>query len=327
MECLQFVDFQNVTFTSATRGTLDGNGKKWWGLPGIGYLVRQENRPRLFHLRNSKNILMEKIFFLNAPYWTTLIEGVDGLEIRYCDIDARRDKADGHSFIDMTAFNTDGYDVTGKNVWIHDCSVWNQDDCVAVKDGSENMVIERINASGLGLTIGSIGGSTVKNITFRDCYMHKTVKGIYMKFRGSGTPGSITDILYENIVMDSPTQWPIWIGPAQQSDSDNLCAAHPCSLCWPTLPGAKCDPPASGTYANITLRNITINNPKQSPGVIMANSTNPMRNVIFENVVVNNPGKRPWGDDYYKCENVEGVATGTTHPVPPCFKDLTVRRK
>ena len=26
----------------------------------------------------------------------------------------------------MTAFNTDGFDVSGKNVWIHDCQIWNQ---------------------------------------------------------------------------------------------------------------------------------------------------------------------------------------------------------
>jgi hypothetical protein len=139
-------------------------------------------------------------------------------------------KDDGHNIIDTTAFNTDGFDVTGKNVWVHDVSIWNDDDCIAVKDGSENMLFERVNASGLGLTIGSIGGSNVRNITFRDCYMHKTVKGIYMKFRGSG---NISDVLYENIVMDEPEQWPIWIGPAQQSDSVDLCAAHPCSICWP----------------------------------------------------------------------------------------------
>ena len=63
--------------------------------------------------------------------------------------------------------------------------------------------------------------------------MHNTYKGIYMKFRGEGT---IEDVTYENIVIDNPSQWPIWIGPAQQSDSKNLCAAHPCSICWPTLP-------------------------------------------------------------------------------------------
>ena len=55
------------------------------------------------------------------------------------------------------------------------------------------MLFERITASGIGLTIGSIGDSLVKNITFRDCYMHHTLKGIYTKFRGNGR---IEDVLY-----------------------------------------------------------------------------------------------------------------------------------
>ena len=80
----------------------------------------------------------------------------------------------GHSAWDLAAFNTDGFDVSGRNVWIHDVRIWNQDDCIAVKDGSEDMLFERIEASGIGLTIGSIGASTVRNITFRDCHMHKT---------------------------------------------------------------------------------------------------------------------------------------------------------
>ena len=46
---------------------------------------------------------------------------------------ARRTNEDHHGIIDLTAFNTDGFDVTGKNVWIHDCTVWAQDDCIAVK--------------------------------------------------------------------------------------------------------------------------------------------------------------------------------------------------
>ena len=70
-----------------------------------------------------------------------------------------------------------------------------------------------------GLTIGSIGNSVVNNITFCDCYMHHTWKGIYMKFRGSDTEegGRVSNVLYENIYMDAPEQFAIWIGPAQQS--------------------------------------------------------------------------------------------------------------
>ena len=44
------------------------------------------------------------------------------------------------------------------------------------------MLFERINASGLGLAVGSIGDGAVRNVTFRDCYLRDTVKAIYLKF-------------------------------------------------------------------------------------------------------------------------------------------------
>jgi polygalacturonase len=177
-QCLHFDNSNNVTFTStsAEKGLIDGRGKKWWGIPGIGYLHYGENRPKLFEVDHSTNILVENIYYKDSPYWTFWVHNVDGLEVRNCEITANRTDKEMHDIIDMTAFNTDGFDVTGKNVWIHDCSIWNQDDTIAVKDGSENMLFERINASGVGLTIGSIGDSTVRNITFRDCYMPNTYK-------------------------------------------------------------------------------------------------------------------------------------------------------
>jgi hypothetical protein len=339
MEFMSFTNMTDFTITSSAlptpgargadagarngAGMIDGKGQKWWGIPGVGYLERGENRPRLVHLNGpSRNVKIERIFFKDPPYWTTSLHVEDGLEIADCKIEAWRISHDSHTIIDLSAFNTDGFDVTGKNIWIHDCTVWNQDDSFCIKDGTSDVVIENINASGVGLTIGSIA-SNVNNITFRNAYMHHTVKGIYMKFRGGGT---ISNVLYENIVMDEPEQYPIWIGPAQQSDSSNPCAAHPCSLCWPQIPGAECIAPDQARYVNVTLRNIVVNSPKGNPGVILANTSVPMQNVVFENVVVNNPStkKTKWGTNYF-CEGVAtGVATGTTSPVPPCFKDETV---
>lgn len=295
LECLHFSNLKNVTFTSTDEGTLDGRGAKWWGIPGVGYLIRKENRPRLLKISDSEDVLVERLFLKDSPYWTFLASGVRNLEVRFSRIEARRNSDDGHNTIDLTAFNTDGFDMSScDNVWVHHCSVWNQDDCFDVKDGTSNVVIEHVNASGVGLTIGSIA-SEVRNITFRNAYMHHTVKGIYLKFRGSGL---VADVLYENIVMDEPEQWAIWIGPAQQCDGcsvADLCSTDggPCSLCWPKVPGTHCNAPDGGRYANITLRNITINNPKQSAGVLIANASVPMENIVFHNVVVNNPANKP----------------------------------
>merc|ERR1711924_273885 len=136
--------------------------------------------------------------------------------------------------------------------------------------------------------------------------------------------GLIEDVLYQNITIDEPTDTAIWIGPAQQSDSSSLCAAHPCSIFWPTLPTAKCGLPADALYSNITLRDITINSPQKPHSFVMANATSPMQGVLFDNVVVNNPGTKKGVDYYMTCEGVSGgVATGRTSPVPSCFADNT----
>jgi len=333
-ECWYGEYWENVTFTSSLPagnfGTFDGQGAKWWGVPGIGYLELGENRPRLMHLFGGKNLLFEKIFFKNSPYWTFDASDVDGLEVRHCKIEARRTDKDGHGVIDITAFNTDGFDVSGNNVWIHDSSVWNQDDCIAVKgDRSTNMLFERIEASGLGLVIGSVGGGAHhSNITFRDIHMHKTVKGIYTKFRESASvddPALIENVTFENIVMDEPEQYAIWIGPAQQSDSSNPCASHgACSLCWPSVPGAKCQAPTGGSYKNIVLRNITVNSAAGSPGIIMGSQSAPMEGIVFEDVKFNNLGSSSHFGMEYLCQGVAaGVAKGSTFPVPQCFKDET----
>ncbi len=309
---------RNVVFTSSGMGTLDGSGKAWWGV--LNYWKYGENRPRLFFINNGTNILVENIFFTNSAYWTFWCRGVDGLEVRFCNIENKMSStSDSHDITELTAFNTDGYDVSGNDVWIHDCSVWTQDDTIAVKDGSTNMVFERIEASGIGVTIGSIGGSTVKNITFRDINMRNTYKGIYMKFR-AGHDGRIEDVLYENVYMNKPSQWPIWIGPAQQSDTINICHNAPCSICWPQIKWAKCHP-SNSRYKNIHLKNITIVDldPTMSPGVILANDGNPMENVVFEDVVVKGSTK-----NYHTCKGVKnGSATGKTWPLPKCLHDQT----
>jgi len=327
LEAMSFINCNNVTFTSSNKldkGLIDGHGNAWWG--AIQYCVHRENRPRLLYMHNSSNILIEYIYFKDSPYWTTYLSDVKNVEIHHSNVSARLGKKDHHDLFDLTAFNTDGFDVSGDNVWIHDVEIWNDDDCIAVKplsrvgqqaQCSQNMLFERINASGIGLTIGSVGANSnhncVRNITFRNAYMYHTWKGIYVKSApGSGT-GSISDVLYENITMDGPTGWSIWIGPQQAGYHDQ------CSLTWPRNPFANCPVNPNVSVENITLRNVLINSPKESPGVILGNDTNPMQNIVFDNVVVTNPGSRPWGKQYYKCEGVRNfTAIHGTDPAPTC---------
>ena len=211
-------------YGSAKRGIIDGHGSEYWGIPFLGYIELIEFRPDLLVLNRTSNVLIEYLIFQDAPLYTLHLHDQDEIKIRYTSIVARRTHDDGHTLFDLSAFNTDGIDVSGTDVYIHDVDIWNQDDCIAVKDSflgtSSNMLFERIHASGLGLTIGSIGGTTVSNITFRDSFLYKSYKGIYMKFRHDefrDTAGLVENILFENITMLEPEQWGVWIGPAQQA--------------------------------------------------------------------------------------------------------------
>jgi len=182
-ECFFFEQLNYFTFTSSlplgNKGVIDGSGIHWWGL--AEYLLIGENRPRLLSIYNSTNLLVENILLKNSPYWTFLANDIANLEIRNTDVDARfNPNIQYHNLNEMTAFNTDGFDVAGTNVWIHDCNIWNDDDCIAVKEQrsnsihspcSQNMLFERINASGLGLVIGSIGKSLSYSIQHLHCIL------------------------------------------------------------------------------------------------------------------------------------------------------------
>jgi hypothetical protein len=222
----------------------------------------------------------------------------------------------------------------GRDVWIHDCSIVNDDDSIAVKplqqlnpgnvnaNCSENMMIERMNITGMGLSIGSVpphaGRNCVRNITFRNILMPGTGKGVYIKSNpsciadGSKT-AIITDILYENITINKPDWWAIWIGPQQQHEPGQA-LGQKCALDYPV--SKSCPTQGCVDFRNITLRQIKIVHPLLSPGVLLGNKSNPMQ-VTFDRVIVDKPALFPF-DKTYKCESVQGTATDST-PKPPCM--------
>lgn len=147
--CIQLAKCRNVTLTSSHKqtyrdgGMIHGSGWEYWGVPLVGYLQVVEHRPILFQVNDTEDLLMENIVFKDAPYWTVLLENVNRVEIRYISIMNRRTTRPGHGIVDMSAFNTDGIDVSGHNVHVHDVEIWTQDDCIAVKVGTAGKVYNR----------------------------------------------------------------------------------------------------------------------------------------------------------------------------------------
>ena len=85
--------------------------------------------------------------------------------------------------------------------------------------------------------------------------------------------------------------------------------------------------PLSSSLPSLRSLLLSLSSPSLPPLFLLSSpqASSPMINVTFDGVVVNNPStkKTKWGTNYL-CEGVKsGVATGTTSPVPPCFKDRT----
>lgn len=312
---IYFLNFTDVIFTSTVsetdqkwveNGIIDGNGKKWWGIASYlkNDVLGRRQRPKLFNIYESENILFENILLKDSPNFNFKCGDCKNLEVRNSKIDCRfNPEHDTHGLREITAFNTDGFDVSGRDIWIHDVEVFNEDDSVCIKYQNqgkksrctENVLVENVIASGVGLSIGSLypkpDGSCIRNITFRNAYMPKTFKGIYLKTMPgeAGETGLISDIRYENITITEPNNWPIWIGPQQAFGPvfDNACP-----LVWPFR---NSDPEICYStdlvlIENVTLKDVTVIDSKYAPGVLKGGKGNPYKNIVFDNVVFENPG-------------------------------------
>jgi|EP00945_MAST-04E_sp_MAST-4E-sp1_P003860 polygalacturonase len=340
----------NLTANPPSGSLIDGQGVAWWNRY---VLAGGPKRPKLIHVDQSKHILVENITLLNSPNFHLLLSDVVDVEVRFVHIqvdrsEQRRLKAlmgarrrlveagisgsENVEGLQPEDLNTDGIDPSGHDVWVHDTAINNDDDSIAVKpcnserctmsDCSENMLFERMTMTGFGASIGSVPATfppnCVRNITFRNIDMPGTGKGVYIK----SDPGCdranasalIENILYENVNITKPKWWSIWIGPQQQHEPGSSLGGK-CPLAYPLK--KPCPTQGCVTFNNITLRNIFIDRPLLSPGVILGNQTNPMKNIVFDRVVVSEGGKWPF-DSTYQCQYADIQAIGGTVPAPNC---------
>ena len=194
------------------------------------------------------------------------------------------------------------------------------------------MLIENTVLSGFGASIGSVpadvvsAGDTpncVRNITFRNISMPETGKGVYVKSnpdcRHPHAAARIQDILFEDVAIIRPRWWAIWIGPQQQHQPGGK-LGQDCALAYPIY--KACPTQGCVDFRNITLRNVSVESPLISPGVILGNSTNPME-VTFDGVRVSFAGDVvppfPFGKQY-RCNgtSLTLVPGSVNSPLPRC---------
>jgi hypothetical protein len=86
-----------------------------------------------------------------------------------------------------------------KDVYVSGARITNGDDCITVKSGSRDVLVEDLYCEhGDGLTIGSVWYDDVTNVTYRRVLMNRTHNGPMIKGRSQGN-ATVRDILFEDV--------------------------------------------------------------------------------------------------------------------------------
>ncbi|GMH48156.1 hypothetical protein TL16_g00231 [Triparma laevis f. inornata] len=335
MDCIHVEDSIDVAITSSTVGIINGGGKPWWDKMIAGTLPpkNSDSRPKLIHFVSTADVLIEKIEMVNSPSWNLVVDATRA-EIRNIEVKTNReyqrelktkkyyssssdakdkvkewlvDKVSGLIpawLLEPEDLNTDGIDPSGIDFWIHDVKIYNDDDSIAVKpskggsvgiDGTKYDCTQNMLLENMELVGFGASIGSVPPTPDRKCIDGITMRNVSMPGTGKG----IYIKSNGNDCQDGKTQ----------------CPTQGCS-----------------DFENITFRNVEIVNPKLSPGAILGNSSNPMRNIHFENVVVKQDshvlGRWPWHEDKFPFEGTyESVNCGTCtcngcSPLPAGFVEV-----
>ncbi|KAG5873897.1 hypothetical protein JTB14_005508 [Gonioctena quinquepunctata] len=186
----------NIT-VEGKESVLDGQGPLYWDGKGD----TGPKKPQFMKIEADGGSVLKDIFILNCPHHCIYIGKSDHLTISRWLIDVS--DGDKHNF---TGRNTDGFDVSGaNNLIIENSRVVNQDDCVAIRYGS-NITLRNLYCSGghgLSLSVGfnktSFPENVASNILVENCTVVKSANAIHLKTHTDAYYGEIRNVTYRNI--------------------------------------------------------------------------------------------------------------------------------
>ena len=173
--CMYFGALINVDnndgFTITGEGTIDGNGLKYhqqfwlrrqWNRQCTN---KDEQRPRLLYVSNSKNVQIEGVNLQNSAFWTSHFYNCENVKILGCRFYSlgKPDDSKGPS--------TDAIDLdVVRNVLIKNCYMSVNDDAVAIKGGKGPYADAFMKEyPGVKIPAESVGNGKNENIIIEDC--------------------------------------------------------------------------------------------------------------------------------------------------------------
>lgn len=198
-------------FTIAGKGTIDGNGYKYWEEFWIRRkwnpecTNKDEQRPRLVYISNCRNVTVQDVRLVNSPFWTNHLYRSDHVRYLDCFIFSPTTglKAPSSDAIDIDACH---------DVLVNGCYMSVNDDAVAMKGGkgtwadkaaengpNYNVIIQNCRYGVVHgcLTLGS-ESVTDRNIILRNIEVNRANRVLWLKMRPD-TPQHYEYVTVENI--------------------------------------------------------------------------------------------------------------------------------
>ncbi|KAJ3866068.1 pectin lyase-like protein [Lentinula novae-zelandiae] len=223
---LTFENCENILLNGP--GAIYGNGYRY---RPDGDLTLYPNRPRLIRFQTCNNCEITEVYLYDAPMFHVTIIG---------DNNVAHDMAIIASHIGTPPFylhivstlphspcstgETDGFDMSGNNNYVHDVSVENGDECVTVKTPTNGFVAERITCKWTaGCNIGSFGsgatGVDVQNVYYSDVTISNSDAGVMIKSYPN-CQGTVKNVTYTGFTLDAAA-YPIYISAFWEGGTDD----------------------------------------------------------------------------------------------------------
>ncbi|KAL4074795.1 glycoside hydrolase family 28 protein [Scleroderma yunnanense] len=108
--------------------------------------------------------------------------------------------------------NTDGFNINGDDVTIENCFIYNQDDCIAIKEGSNILLQGNYCSGGHGISIGSISSGVVVNgVSIVNNTIKNSLQAFHIKTDVSATSGTVANVVYNGNIADKLSDYGILI--------------------------------------------------------------------------------------------------------------------
>lgn len=197
--------------TLSGKGTIEGAGStplRWQEASNSPF------RPETILFRDCREVHMRDLTVRHSSFWTIHLLRCDDVRIEGLSIRNRLDR-----------INTDGIDPDGcRRVHIRDCDIEAGDDCIVIKstegDAVEDISIEncRLRTTCAALKVGTETFGSFTRIRFANCSIEDSEMafGIFLK-----DGGSIDDVLAENLTIDSPGEFPLFIDHTPRFDGES----------------------------------------------------------------------------------------------------------